>query len=107
MLSKLLSQLPILVRYRSHFKKQKIKFFILDGNYLGSTWGEVLRCISQLELLQLIGSGVKDGTPKAKTANQEKSHSDLQKSLAETSIQSVVVAVDRIFAESSKLNGKL
>ena len=77
----------------------------LDGNYLGLAWGEVLRCISQLELLQLIGSGVKEGAPKKKSTTAEKSHSDLQKSLAETSIQSVVVAVDRIFAESSKLNG--
>ena len=69
-----------------------------DGNYLGTTWAEVLRCISQLEFLQHIGTGVKE-------AGGDKSH-DLQRSLAETSIQSVVVAVDKIFAESCKLNGE-
>ena len=57
-------------------------------------------------MLQLIGSGHKDGTPKKRPNGPDK-NADLQKSLAETSIQSVVVAVDRIFAESSKLNGKL
>uniref|UniRef100_A0A3Q2QR31 ARF guanine nucleotide exchange factor 2 n=1 Tax=Fundulus heteroclitus TaxID=8078 RepID=A0A3Q2QR31_FUNHE len=30
-----------------------------DGNYLGNSWHEILRCISQLELAQLIGTGVK------------------------------------------------
>ncbi|CAG2167672.1 unnamed protein product, partial [Oppiella nova] len=41
-----------------------------DGNYLGKSWLEILRCISQLELTQLIGTGVKpqllnavNGTP--------------------------------------------
>lgn len=28
-----------------------------DGNYLGSNWLDVLRCISQLELAQMIGTG--------------------------------------------------
>jgi brefeldin A-inhibited guanine nucleotide-exchange protein len=31
-----------------------------DGNYLGSSWLEILRCISQLELAQMIGTGVKN-----------------------------------------------
>ncbi|KAH0617655.1 hypothetical protein JD844_016116 [Phrynosoma platyrhinos] len=30
-----------------------------DGNYLGNSWHEILKCISQLELAQLIGTGVK------------------------------------------------
>ncbi|RXG67673.1 Brefeldin A-inhibited guanine nucleotide-exchange protein 2 [Armadillidium vulgare] len=30
-----------------------------DGNYLGKSWLEILKCISQLELAQLIGTGVK------------------------------------------------
>merc|ERR550534_1320296 len=61
-----------------------------DGNYLGDTWTEVLRCISQLEALQLIGSGVKQDQTGGPRMNPE-AKSDLQKSLAETSIQSVVV----------------
>ncbi|KAL1466507.1 hypothetical protein MTO96_042686, partial [Rhipicephalus appendiculatus] len=31
----------------------------MDGNYLGKSWLDILRCISQLELAQLIGTGVK------------------------------------------------
>ena len=64
-----------------------------DGNYLGDTWTEVLQCISRLETLQLIGSGVKQEQTGTKLNPEAKS--DLQKSLAETSIQSVVVAVDK------------
>lgn len=30
-----------------------------DGNYLGSSWFDVVKCISQLELAQLIGTGVR------------------------------------------------
>lgn len=30
-----------------------------DGNYLGSSWLDVVKCISQLELAQLIGTGVR------------------------------------------------
>ena len=71
-----------------------------DGNYLGATWAEVLRCISQLEFLQHIGTGAQN-----RDAKGDQSH-DLQRSLAETSIQSVVVAVDKIFAESCKLSGE-
>ena len=32
-----------------------------DGNYLGHSWLDILRCISQLELAQLIGTGVRPG----------------------------------------------
>ena len=31
-----------------------------DGNYLGTSWLEILKCISQLELAQMIGTGVKN-----------------------------------------------
>lgn len=38
-----------------------------DGNYLGHSWLDILKCISQLELAQLIGTGVRPqfitGTP--------------------------------------------
>lgn len=40
-----------------------IKMFIIvvyiDGNYFGNFWYEILKCISQLEFVQLIGIGVK------------------------------------------------
>lgn len=30
-----------------------------DGNYLGSSWLDIVKCISQLELAQLIGTGIR------------------------------------------------
>nr|XP_060480336.1 brefeldin A-inhibited guanine nucleotide-exchange protein 2 [Panthera onca] len=94
-----------------------------DGNYLGNSWHEILKCISQLELAQLIGTGVKtrylsgsgrerEGSLKSHTlAGEEfmglglgnlvsggvdkRQMASFQESVGETSSQSVVVAVDR------------
>ncbi|XP_051886894.1 brefeldin A-inhibited guanine nucleotide-exchange protein 2-like [Pristis pectinata] len=100
-----------------------------DGNYLGNSWHEILKCISQLELAQLIGTGVKtkyiSGSMRAKdgftgnsgTGGEEflglstfstadkKQIASIQESVGETSSQSVVVAVDRIFTGSTRLDG--
>uniref|UniRef100_A0A8C8SF54 ADP ribosylation factor guanine nucleotide exchange factor 1 n=1 Tax=Pelusios castaneus TaxID=367368 RepID=A0A8C8SF54_9SAUR len=102
-----------------------------DGNYLGSSWHEILKCISQLELAQLIGTGVKpryiSGTVRGRegsftgTKDQApdefvglglvggnvdwKQIASIQESIGETSSQSVVVAVDRIFTGSTRLDG--
>uniref|UniRef100_A0A8C4W561 SEC7 domain-containing protein n=1 Tax=Gopherus evgoodei TaxID=1825980 RepID=A0A8C4W561_9SAUR len=100
-----------------------------DGNYLGNSWHEILKCISQLELAQLIGTGVKtrylsgsgrerEGSIKSYTSGEEfmglglvgggvdKRHmASIQESVGETSSQSVVVAVDRIFTGSTRLDG--
>ncbi|XP_064486890.1 brefeldin A-inhibited guanine nucleotide-exchange protein 1-like isoform X2 [Ornithodoros turicata] len=99
----------------------------LDGNYLGKSWLEILRCISQLELAQLIGTGVKPrylnsgsgavGAPpegsvldpieltRSGLPMDQKRMALLQESMGETSSQSVVVAVDRIFTGSTRLDG--
>uniref|UniRef100_H0ZF05 ARF guanine nucleotide exchange factor 2 n=1 Tax=Taeniopygia guttata TaxID=59729 RepID=H0ZF05_TAEGU len=103
-----------------------------DGNYLGNSWHEILKCISQLELAQLIGTGVKtrylsgsgrerEGSIKGYASAEEfmslglgnlvgsgadKRHmASIQESVGETSSQSVVVAVDRIFTGSTRLDG--
>ncbi|KAM9506460.1 brefeldin A-inhibited guanine nucleotide-exchange protein 2-like isoform 2-T2 [Salvelinus alpinus] len=103
-----------------------------DGNYLGNSWHEILRCISQLELAQLIGTGVKTryisgvvrdsqaGIKGFPTGGEEfmtlglgtlvggpdrRQMAHIQESVGETSSQSVVVAVDRIFTGSTKLDG--
>uniref|UniRef100_A0AAQ4RLX4 ARF guanine nucleotide exchange factor 1 n=1 Tax=Gasterosteus aculeatus aculeatus TaxID=481459 RepID=A0AAQ4RLX4_GASAC len=97
-----------------------------DGNYLGNSWHEITKCISQLELAQLIGTGVKaryiSGTVRSKegfiTSTKDfvrccvvggtvdrKQIASIQESIGETSSQSVVVAVDRIFTGSTRLDG--
>ena len=38
-----------------------------DGNYLGTSWLDILKCISQLELAQMIGTGVKNQFINAKS----------------------------------------
>ncbi|KAJ8257565.1 hypothetical protein GJAV_G00187030 [Gymnothorax javanicus] len=103
-----------------------------DGNCLGNSWHEILRCISQLELAQLIGTGVKtrfisgagrereSGIKGFPTGGEEfmplglgtlvggpdkKQMAHIQESVGETSSQSVVVAVDRIFTGSTRLDG--
>lgn len=97
-----------------------------DGNYLGKSWLEILRCISQLELAQLIGTGVKPSKSAPKHGEMQGGHpieafdpeviakggldskrlANLQEQMGETSSQSVVVAVDRIFTGSVKLDGE-
>ncbi|VDO99472.1 unnamed protein product [Soboliphyme baturini] len=104
-----------------------------DGNYLGNAWLEIFKCISQLELAQLISTGVKSKSVSMfghSISNRSASESNadafsaeyvmrssgmnvdqkkipvLQESLGETSSQSVVVAVDRIFTGSTKLDGE-
>uniref|UniRef100_A0A4W3GEM8 ARF guanine nucleotide exchange factor 1 n=1 Tax=Callorhinchus milii TaxID=7868 RepID=A0A4W3GEM8_CALMI len=101
-----------------------------DGNYLGNSWHEILKCISQLELAQLIGTGVKaryiSGTVRGREGSiggsrdqgadeflgtlvggtvDRKQIASIQESIGETSSQSVVVAVDRIFTGSTRLDG--
>ncbi|XP_072259359.1 brefeldin A-inhibited guanine nucleotide-exchange protein 2 isoform X2 [Pyxicephalus adspersus] len=104
-----------------------------DGNYLGNSWHEILKCISQLELAQLIGTGVKtryisgtgrdrEGIKSYTSGGEEfmgiglgtlvgggvdrKQIASIQESVGETSSQSVVVAVDRIFTGSTRLDGR-
>ncbi|KAJ8959328.1 hypothetical protein NQ318_022014 [Aromia moschata] len=74
-----------------------------DGNYLGYSWLDILKCISQLELAQLIGTGVRpeflSGPGHKPPDPSSKGH------IGQTSSQSVVVAVDRIFTGSTRLDG--
>uniref|UniRef100_A0A915PU37 SEC7 domain-containing protein n=1 Tax=Setaria digitata TaxID=48799 RepID=A0A915PU37_9BILA len=85
-----------------------------DGNCLDESWIDVLKCISQLELAQMIGTGIKaSNNPVVNGSSTQYGlkgavHVDermLQECLGETTSQSVVVAVDRIFQGSSRLDG--
>ncbi|KAL1518342.1 hypothetical protein ABEB36_001979 [Hypothenemus hampei] len=74
-----------------------------DGNYLGTSWLDILKCISQLELAQLIGTGVR---PEFLSGPGHKPPDPSYKErIGQTSSQSVVVAVDRIFTGSTRLDG--
>ncbi|CAG9761800.1 unnamed protein product [Ceutorhynchus assimilis] len=74
-----------------------------DGNYLGPSWLDILKCISQLELAQLIGTGVR---PEFLSGPGHKPPDPSYKEhIGQTSSQSVVVAVDRIFTGSTRLDG--
>lgn len=74
-----------------------------DGNYLGTSWLDILKCISQLELAQLIGTGVRPQYLSGPT--QKLPDPSVKEQIGETSSQSVVVAVDRIFTGSTRLDG--
>ncbi|EDQ86494.1 uncharacterized protein MONBRDRAFT_33770 [Monosiga brevicollis MX1] len=63
---------------------------IHEGDYLGASWKDILTCVSQLELAQLTGS-----------SNRRRSEY-----LSETASQDIVVAADKIFTSSKKLDGK-
>ncbi|KAL0271750.1 UNVERIFIED_CONTAM: hypothetical protein PYX00_008747 [Menopon gallinae] len=95
-----------------------------DGNYLGNSWLDIIKCISQLELAQLIGTGVRpqyfSGSLRKDSHHSFHSSFDNQsdlkfslsslnpsvkESIGEASSQSVVVAVDRIFTGSTRLDG--
>ncbi|KAI5798944.1 hypothetical protein EDC01DRAFT_613660 [Geopyxis carbonaria] len=103
-----------------------------EGNLLKTSWRDVLTCISQLERFQLISSGVDEGAvpdvtkgrivhpdaeskPRSSMQSQRParirhrapSHTPYMPEVAEESrSREVVIAVDRVFANSSKLNGQ-
>ncbi|PAV59959.1 hypothetical protein WR25_18037 [Diploscapter pachys] len=88
-----------------------------DGEYLDKNWIDVFKCISQLELAQLIGTGLGSGAKQDDQSSRqyvmkstggaldERKLQTLQDALGGTSSQAVVVAVDRIFYSSSRLGG--
>ncbi|XP_046659778.1 brefeldin A-inhibited guanine nucleotide-exchange protein 1 isoform X2 [Homalodisca vitripennis] len=90
-----------------------------DGNYLGSSWLDIIKCISHLETAQMVGTGVRPqflsvtkSYPSSDTLslsslklNMTSLDPSVKESIGETSSQSVVVAVDRIFTGSIRLDG--
>ncbi|CAL2028511.1 unnamed protein product [Caenorhabditis brenneri] len=98
---------------------EAIKLLLLigdeDGEYLEENWVDVMKCMSSLELVQLIGTGFNSAMSndsessrqyvlKATGGIDEKTLHSLQDALGETSSQSVVVAIDRIFNGSARLS---
>lgn len=103
-----------------------------EGNYLGLSWLEILRCVSQLEYAQLLGANNQQVSPDQQQAGQEKpmmhnlfslqekfenlsiittdgstrrSVRLLSENLNDIASQSIFLAVDRIFTGSVLLDG--
>lgn len=76
-----------------------------DGNYLGSSWLDIVKCISHLELAQLIGTGVRPEFLSGPASHRDALDPSAKEHIGETSSQSIVVAVDRIFTGSIRLDG--
>ena len=75
-----------------------------EGNYLGNSWLDILKCISQLELAQLIGTAIKFQFFNNVNSNLMKLGAldqSVKEHIGETSSQSIIVAVDRIFTGNS------
>jgi brefeldin A-inhibited guanine nucleotide-exchange protein len=87
-----------------------------DGNYLNENWKDVIRCVSKLEKLKLIGDSPDeidhkkekiDSQKRSKTRRRsisQKAH--LEEVAAEIGSQLITVQVDRIFTNSKNLSGK-
>eukprot|EP00128_Syssomonas_multiformis_P004069 Colp12_sorted_trinity150504_noHs@11367 len=88
-----------------------------EGNYLQRSWYEILKCVSQLELAQIISSNTSSNddpmarklTPSAQDLtrrNVDRAQLDnIKRTLGETNSQSILVAVDKVFTQSVQLNG--
>ncbi|TXT13291.1 hypothetical protein VHUM_00658 [Vanrija humicola] len=95
--------------------KALLDIAVTDGNNLKSSWKEVLTCVSQLERMQLISSGleVPDIGRRASTSSRKSTNSkkDVRRrqpaeGLAEESRSSqVTVAADKVFSLSQNLSG--
>ncbi|RPB14358.1 Sec7-domain-containing protein [Morchella conica CCBAS932] len=105
-----------------------------EGNLLKTSWRDVLTCISQLERFQLISSGVDEGSvpdvtkgriihPDANSDARSRSSMQSQRPMRsrprtqtnthyvaevaeESRSREVIIAVDKIFANTSKLTGE-
>jgi brefeldin A-inhibited guanine nucleotide-exchange protein len=78
-----------------------------EGGSLGTSWKDVVNCISQLEKLQLVGEGLEkqaESRKKDPTARQGKP-SFIEEAAAVASSQMMTLSVDKIFSASAKLSG--
>ncbi|KAL7423231.1 guanine nucleotide exchange protein for ADP-robosylation factor [Cryptotrichosporon argae] len=86
--------------------KSLLDIALTDGNHLKASWKDVLTCVSQLERMQLISSGmdVPDmGSGRRNTVSKGKGPAG---ELAEEAMSSqVTVAADKVFALSQNLSG--
>lgn len=104
--------------------KTLLSVALSEGNMLKSSWKDVLQCVSQLERLQLISSGIEagaipdlgnakirtsiDSTRSRHNAHNPATHNLLVVPEVAEAVRSreVVVAMDKIFTQSAKLSGE-
>ncbi|KAJ3232185.1 Brefeldin A-inhibited guanine nucleotide-exchange protein 2 [Chytriomyces hyalinus] len=74
---------------------------------LDSSWVHIIKVISQMERLQLLGSTTRGASLDAQrpSMTDEQAHRTIEKFLEEFSSQDTVVAVDRIFTFTTSLTG--
>ncbi|KAI8827392.1 hypothetical protein BJ741DRAFT_540639, partial [Chytriomyces cf. hyalinus JEL632] len=74
---------------------------------LDSSWVHIIKVISQMERLQLLGSTTRGSSLDAQrpSVTDEQTHRTIEKFLEEFSSQDTVVAVDRIFTFTTSLTG--
>ncbi|KAK5664637.1 guanine nucleotide exchange protein for ADP-robosylation factor [Batrachochytrium dendrobatidis] len=98
-----------------HLEAAKLLFRIAlaDGNSMGEYWGNIVRCVSQLENLQLLGTQDSDDMTFRTPYDVRKDTSKpttMQRigdaiTAAEIASQTMALSVDRIFTASAKLSG--
>nr|ODN91502.1 guanine nucleotide exchange protein for ADP-robosylation factor [Cryptococcus depauperatus CBS 7855] len=82
--------------------KTLLEVAVTDGNHLKASWKEVLTCVSQLERMQLISSGM-DVPDLNRTFSKKRAPAE---EVAEESRSSqVTVAADMVFSTSKNLSG--
>eukprot|EP00095_Tigriopus_kingsejongensis_P004290 maker-scaffold722_size106786-snap-gene-0.21 protein:Tk04290 transcript:maker-scaffold722_size106786-snap-gene-0.21-mRNA-1 annotation:"GF14256" len=73
-----------------------------DGNYLQHSWLDIMKCISQLEYAQLLGSS---GHGPDGLESHARPSTLVMDVTSEANSQGIIVAVDRIFTGSKNLDG--
>ncbi|KZW03822.1 hypothetical protein EXIGLDRAFT_743524 [Exidia glandulosa HHB12029] len=82
--------------------KTLLDIAVTDGNQLKGSWHEVLTCVSQLERMQLISSGIDVGDTSRKGVSRKQLKDELANESRSTHI---TVAADMVFSLSHYLSG--
>ncbi|WWD18344.1 hypothetical protein CI109_102794 [Kwoniella shandongensis] len=93
--------------------KSLLEIAVTDGNNLKASWKDVLVCVSQLERMQLISSGMDvpdlnrttTGSDKRKSSVAAKKRTPADEVAEESRSSQVTVAADMVFSMSKNLSG--
>ncbi|WVF69296.1 hypothetical protein IAT40_004072 [Kwoniella sp. CBS 6097] len=92
--------------------KSLLDVAVTDGNYLKASWKDVLVCVSQLERMQLISSGMDvpdlnrtSSSDKRKSSTSIRRRAPAEEVAEESRSSQVTVAADMVFSTSKNLSG--